>query len=518
MVQHLPYYADLDLSEIVYKIEIYGQRDDIWNFHLQGLYDKKHTPIVETKRKFIYYQNTSKSDSISRPNFMEIMLENSFMKIKVDSTLPSASKVYLSGVKDRRNYKSKVESIIDNPDDTIRNLGHLIANASEFEKAVAFSALSELNKKHLFTLMDRLQKIFPQIEDNDVVKTYIFISEVAGRALRNNVNHPFFSELINSNTFINHPSSLVQFFAARYIEEYAARQGKSVEQIVEPAIAENVAYMLNQQYINNQINTFFGSLVALVIEHLVDRTWVLLETRTGPKWAEEVEDEKPKNIGPHGEHLMNFLLYQYNKRESAPARKCVNKWLRAFGGGDLHVSPDKFSTSPAQGDELDGVFGTVDDATYDVSLNLSSMGYGFKQILNVCVAGFFSPPGSTIVIDEPELHLHPENQMKLMDMLIDIMHEDKQIVVVTHSENLFLRLQKRIAQTNIDPNTDYPLSPEEVAVYYLERGEEGTEAEEIAIEKDGRIPGWLPGVTDSFEQEMAEIVEMQARAESEDDD
>ncbi len=256
----------------------------------------------------------------------------------------------------------------------------------------------------------------------------------------------------------------------------------------------------------------------VVGEQLLGRTRILLEARTGPNWIELINDHKPSSVGYGGEHLMKYLSFHYNDRSFLQARKRLNYWLAQFGGTELLISLDQIDDRhPREGQNRLGAFGTVDDETLDVSLNLTAMGYGFKQLLNVCVECFFSPPGSTIIIDEPELHLHPEYQMRLVDMLIEVMNSEKQLILITHSENIFLRLQRRLAETaaqrgdrDIDAahgdGPDLSITAEEVAAYHFTKDADGVAVQELEIEPDGRIPGWLPGITDTFENEMTAIV------------
>ena len=63
------------------------------------------------------------------------------------------------------------------------------------------------------------------------------------------------------------------------------------------------------------------------------------------------------------------------------------------------------------------------------------------------MAGVLAPPGALVVIEQPELHLHPSAQARLGDFFIAMAHRGVRFLIETHSENLIIRLRRRIAET-----------------------------------------------------------------------
>ena len=73
------------------------------------------------------------------------------------------------------------------------------------------------------------------------------------------------------------------------------------------------------------------------------------------------------------------------------------------------------------------------------------MGIGVSQVLPVLVLCYYVPEGSTIILEQPELHLHPSVQAGLADVFIDVIkHRNVQILLESHSEHLL----RRLAETN----------------------------------------------------------------------
>ena len=100
------------------------------------------------------------------------------------------------------------------------------------------------------------------------------------------------------------------------------------------------------------------------------------------------------------------------------------------------------------------------------------------------LANYFAPEGSLLILEQPEIHLHPKAQNQLGDLLIDVSRENKKLLVETHSEHLLMRIQRRIADGLIDA--------EQVSLYYCEPTKEGTKIRRIEIDDFGRLGEDLP--------------------------
>ena len=119
-----------------------------------------------------------------------------------------------------------------------------------------------------------------------------------------------------------------------------------------------------------------------------------------------------------------------------------------------------------------------------VNLELTDVGFGISQVLPVLVQAYLSPKGSITIIEQPEKHLHPKMQARLTDALIKIsMQEKKVFIIETHSDALVRRIRLRI----VDESSE--LTEDHVAIYHLERDEEGTSTllNRVAVNSDGDI-------------------------------
>jgi predicted ATPase len=128
--------------------------------------------------------------------------------------------------------------------------------------------------------------------------------------------------------------------------------------------------------------------------------------------------------------------------------------------------------------------------------NLAVSGEGIQQVLpfvTLCCwrrLGLGSRPFLD-VIEQPELHLHDAAHAPLGDLLLDaVAGGGGNIVFETHSESLVLRLRRRVSEG---------LSPEQVALLYVEDTGEGSRIRAIPLGPDGEVEWWPEGVfSESF--------------------
>ena len=134
-------------------------------------------------------------------------------------------------------------------------------------------------------------------------------------------------------------------------------------------------------------------------------------------------------------------------------------------------------------------------------VDLPDVGFGISQVLPVLVQCFYAPVGSIILMEQPEIHLHPSAQSALADVMIDVINsrengEDRniQLIIETHSEHFLRRLQRRIAENVI--------SEEKVSVYFANIANTPTTLEPLQIDGFGNILNWPENF---FGDEMGDI-------------
>jgi predicted ATPase len=88
--------------------------------------------------------------------------------------------------------------------------------------------------------------------------------------------------------------------------------------------------------------------------------------------------------------------------------------------------------------------------------------------------------GSLIIIEEPESHLHPAAQIKLMEIFAKLVNEGLNILITTHSDLLLRKLAQLIMESS-SKKTNVYLKPEDVAVYLLKPNEKGFISQKVNI-------------------------------------
>ncbi len=78
--------------------------------------------------------------------------------------------------------------------------------------------------------------------------------------------------------------------------------------------------------------------------------------------------------------------------------------------------------------------------------NFADVGFGISQVLPVLVQGFLVRRGGTFVVQQPEIHLHPDAQAGLADFFLYLASQGINSIVETHSEYLLVRLRRRLAE------------------------------------------------------------------------
>ena len=135
----------------------------------------------------------------------------------------------------------------------------------------------------------------------------------------------------------------------------------------------------------------------------------------------------------------------------------------------------------------------------NTDVNIVDVGQGMNQALPLVVRANIKKENSIIVLEQPELHLHPAAHGDLMQLFAKSAKENNQTFIIeTHSENMLLRLRRLIVE-----NTDFCFTKDDVIIYWVEDHEEqGQELREITIDEDGVLSDWPAGV---FNENIKEL-------------
>ncbi len=202
-----------------------------------------------------------------------------------------------------------------------------------------------------------------------------------------------------------------------------------------------------------------------------------LSAERGGDWvsAEPTPDTKGNmGVGKHGEHTIVHLAGIFGPEGDASSQESVRKWADRFG----------MKTAVA-GLKREGKIGfSFDDPDLAVKLDYRSAGFGSRQLLPVIGLLFASPPDSTVMIEEPEISLHPEGQMAVVEMIADAVTSGRQVLMSTHSKLVVMALRHVVAKGMLDAR--------KVAIYEVTKTGDGTRAQPLDVANDGTVKGWIP--------------------------
>ena len=132
-----------------------------------------------------------------------------------------------------------------------------------------------------------------------------------------------------------------------------------------------------------------------------------------------------------------------------------------------------------------------------VLVSSRAVGYGIGQLLPIIVQSLVARD-ALIVVEQPEVHLHPRLQSATGDLLIDTVATGRaQLLVETHSEHLVLRLLRRVREGVLDP--------EDLAILYVDLDADGCAfVRRLEVDERGDlVDGWPGGF---FDERLAEVL------------
>ncbi len=133
--------------------------------------------------------------------------------------------------------------------------------------------------------------------------------------------------------------------------------------------------------------------------------------------------------------------------------------------------------------------------------DLTHVGVGVSQVLPILVMSLLADEDTTLIFEQPELHLHPKVQTRLGDFFLSMTFLGKQCIVETHSEYLINRLRFRAASAPAERSL-----VDLMKIYFLEKKEGASAFKEVNINEYGAILDWPEGFFDQSQQEAEEIL------------
>jgi hypothetical protein len=200
---------------------------------------------------------------------------------------------------------------------------------------------------------------------------------------------------------------------------------------------------------------------------------------------------EPDDVGPKGEYAAAVfesnrqrIIKWWNPESGTTVEgqldSAVFTWLRYLGVAE-RVSVQDAGVS--------GVAWSVRMPKDSRSRPLSSVGVGISQVLPILIAGLLAPENGLLLIEQPELHLHPSAQAKLAVFFWGLAMTNRRCIVETHSDALINRFRLFLVQSQDGKGI--------ISMYFSKRNDEGDSSfVSLEIDSNGIIRNWPEGFFD----------------------
>jgi predicted ATPase len=209
--------------------------------------------------------------------------------------------------------------------------------------------------------------------------------------------------------------------------------------------------------------------------------------------------ETPSRIGRTGSNGVSLLLNDVSKRGSLKLgfADIISEWLA------VTRIASEIVVRPLTERHFEICIRDLDNKIH----NICDVGFGCSQVLPVLVGALnILLPGRhrsasstpTFVVQEPEIHLHPNAQAALGSFFASLAKAKVQIFVETHSDNMILRVASHVASGHIDP--------QDVAIFYCQNEKGRKTVERLSLDRQGVFhPRWPGGFFPQRENETLKL-------------
>jgi len=132
-----------------------------------------------------------------------------------------------------------------------------------------------------------------------------------------------------------------------------------------------------------------------------------------------------------------------------------------------------------------------------------NVGFGLTNILPVIIALLSAEPGSTLIIENPEAHLHPKGQARLGQLIALASAGGVQIIIETHSDHIINGIRIAVYNKKIKAN--------DVSIHFFERDFSQdylkTSVVTPKLDNQGRFDNWPVDFFDEWEKSLDALLE-----------
>ena len=125
-------------------------------------------------------------------------------------------------------------------------------------------------------------------------------------------------------------------------------------------------------------------------------------------------------------------------------------------------------------------------------VTIVDVGFGYSQVLPIVLTGLLNKSDNLMLIEQPEIHLHPSSCANLADLFLGFVKDKKHFIIETHSQDFINRLRLRVIEN--------PRLKQQINILFVDLNDDGTSrVKQFRIDENGSFPEWPSGFIDESE-------------------
>jgi len=238
----------------------------------------------------------------------------------------------------------------------------------------------------------------------------------------------------------------------------------------------------------------------LLLSELLKKFHFVSADRLGPiKYVDKTNLPEFIHVGTTGEHCVNILANSdnlplvhenlYLGQDSKSVIQQTEEWLNYI----LEGAKIEIFGREKQSSVLSLLLNSKKNS---YSYKPNNVGFGYSYILPLILTGLIAKSGETIIVENPEAHLHPRAQSKITEFFAKVASCGVQVFIESHSEHILNGL--RVCALN----PDIMISNTDISITYFN---EGFTPQTLIVDEKGKIANWPEGFFDQQEIDLSNI-------------
>lgn len=347
---------------------------------------------------------------------------------------------------------------------------------TEFTKLFAYTGGNFLPETFLY--IDKEGHLNSFLSDIIEEKLKTLIKKESRKGISDNTFRKLIENIFKINKKIDIFHSIVTYKEMKIWVNNVKKLGldsKYYDDLYENIILYNLSSILNS--INSEL------------KHTFKNIKYIAPVRATAERYYRIQDLSVEEVDPYGQNLPMFL-----GSLSSNLMNKFQKWTADNFGFKVIIKP------------TDGHYSIKISHDNCGAINISDMGFGYSQILPIITQIWHSSQQDNLipknfrnedsiimfVIEQPELHLHPEFQAKFLDSIVSVLKKSNndlkiKFVIETHSQTIINRLGQNIIEDLISKDDI------NIVIFEKENADKETLVKTAKYDEDGLLENWPIG-------------------------